>query len=78
MYMPAWLLATPLPGFWKRKRKMKTQQRRDAAMVAADFRDQLVKLVDEALADHAKNYFLVEALDAQIVRLRMQAASRPW
>jgi hypothetical protein len=75
--MPAWLLATKLPGFNRRK-QMKKQQRRDPAMVAADFRDQLIKIIDAALSDGAKNYFLVEALDAQIVRLRMAAASRPW
>jgi hypothetical protein len=56
---------------------MKTQQRRDPAMVAAGFRDHLIKLVDDALGEGAKNYFLVEALDAQIVRLRMAAANKP-
>ena len=71
-YAPAWLLA-PLPSFWKRKKQMK----RDPQQVVTDFRDHLIRSLDQALADHAKDYALIEILDSQIQRLRMVAASRP-
>ena len=56
----------------------KNTPRRDPATVAADFRDQLVGLLDQALADHAKVYALADMLEAQLVRLRMREAARPW
>ena len=77
-HLPAWLLAPPLPVFWKRKHKMKTQQRRNSATVAKDFQSRLIEQIDAAVSDGAKSYFLVEILDAQITRLRMAAASRSW
>jgi hypothetical protein len=77
MYMPAWLLATPLPGFWKRKQKMKTQQRLDPAQVAAAFQADLIRLIDVARSDGAWLYALDDVLESQLTRLRMAAANKP-
>jgi hypothetical protein len=57
----------------------KNKERLDPAQVAAGFRDQLAQLVEQAQGDGATFHALVDALDAQIVRLRMHdAATRPW
>ena len=43
------------------------------------FDNQLAQLVEQAQGDGATFHALVDALDAQIVRLRMHdAATRPW
>ena len=57
---------------------LNNKQRRDPATVSADFQSDLIKLIDVALANHARGYFIIEVLDQQITRLRMAAASRPW
>ena len=56
---------------------LNNKQRIDPATVSADFQSDLIKLIDVALANHARGHFLVEALDQQITRLRMAAATRP-
>jgi hypothetical protein len=81
-YIPAWLtVPRPRRRSIKEIAKMltpKKKQRPDPATVAANFRGKLTQLVDLALGDGAKSYFLIEALDAQLTRLRMQEAARPW
>jgi hypothetical protein len=57
----------------------KDKKRSDPAQVAGYFRDQLAQLVDKAQGDGANFRALVDALDAQVVRLRMHdATTRPW
>jgi hypothetical protein len=57
----------------------KDKKRPDPAQVAAHFRDQLAQLVDQAQGDGATFHALVDALEAQVVRLRMNdAVTRPW
>jgi hypothetical protein len=53
-------------------------QRRNPAQVTIDFQVALVKLVDGALGEHAKPYLLIDVLEAQLVRLRLHDAARPW
>jgi hypothetical protein len=62
---------------FSRKKPAEPALRPNPATVAAVFRSALVELVDEALRNHVRDFMLVEALDAQIARLRMAAASRP-
>ena len=55
------------------------KSRLDPATVAGAFRDQLAQLVDQAQGDGANFHALVDALEVQVVRLRMHdAVTRPW
>jgi hypothetical protein len=58
--------------------KQKDKPRRDAATVNADYRGRLTQLVDLALGDYVKPHLLQDMLEAQLTRLRMYEASKPW
>jgi hypothetical protein len=52
--------------------------RRDPALAAVAFRDQLIRLIDEAQA-HVSFHVLVDTIEGQLTRVRMNnAANRPW
>jgi hypothetical protein len=83
-FAPPWL-AIPRPrlrswsSFMKEFPKMFTAKKGPdpAPLTAGDFRDQLIRLINQAQGDGVKYYLLVDALEAQVVRLNMGAVSRP-
>ena len=90
-YAPAWLaIPRPRRRSWLKEiqqmfRKDKLNavkpdagKRPDPALAAVAFRDQLIRLITEAEANHVRFHVLVDTLEAQVTRLRINAASRPW
>jgi hypothetical protein len=52
--------------------------RRDPALAAADFRDELIRLIDQAQA-HVSFHLMVDMIEQQLTRLRThRAVTQPW
>jgi hypothetical protein len=52
----------------------------DRALATADFRDQLIRLINEAEAHHVSLHVMVDTIEAQLTRVRIMinSATRPW